>query len=115
MPFKCPLCHALEYQALVVPRQRGAPYQTEFFHCLGCSVMFTEPELFTAAPAFQMEQARIAKEDAARDHVPGGLAARASLRSQALRYRFWHAKAKREHGWEPTSEQVLRVRNRYRQ
>ena len=27
--------------------------ETEFFHCLGCSLMFLEPELFTAAPDYR--------------------------------------------------------------
>jgi hypothetical protein len=39
---------------------------------------------------------------------PGTGAPIDALKQQALRYRFWHAKAKRELGWwEPTSEQVL--------
>jgi hypothetical protein len=87
-------------------------YETEFFHCLGCKVMFLEPELFTAAPAFLTEQQE-------RSRGPEGDtlgAPQEALRSQALRSRLWIARARRERGgWEPTAEEVLRMRNRYRQ
>lgn len=77
--------------------------------------MFLEPELLTAAPFFREEQERARKDDGYGD-APGSGAPMDALRSQALRYRFWHAKAKRERAWwEPTSEEVLRVRERYRQ
>ena len=33
-------------------------HETEFFHCLGCSLMFTEPELFTEALVFRKQQAK---------------------------------------------------------
>src|SRR5687768_7575060 len=52
LQFKCPVCGCPEFQRVVVPKSRGAPYETEFYHCLGCSVMFLEPELFTAARTF---------------------------------------------------------------
>ena len=90
-----------------MPRERGAPYETEFLTCLGCSVMFIDPELFTAGTAFREEITKAVKP-------PGGSPEEA-LQSQALRYRFWHARAKRQPGvWEPTSEDVRRIRERYR-
>jgi hypothetical protein len=114
MQFQCPVCSCPEYQRVVVPRPQGAPYETEFFHCLGCSLMFTEPALFTEALVFRTQQD--AKADAPDECGPNSGAPAAALDQQALRYRFWHAKAKRERGWwEPTSEEVLRVRDRYRQ
>jgi hypothetical protein len=97
-----------------VPRQHGAPYETEFFHCLGCSLMFIEPELFTEAPVFRKLQDE--KAEAAPSYAPNSGAPATALDQQALRYRFWKAKAKRERGWwEPTNEEISRVRDRYRQ
>jgi hypothetical protein len=105
VPFKCPICSCPEYQRVVVPRQHGAPYVTDFLCCLGCSVMFIDPELFTAATAFRVEV-----EGAARG------APEASLQSHALHARFWIARAKTLNGgWEATSEEMLRLRERYRQ
>ena len=76
--------------------------------------MFTEPELFTQALVFREECDE--KASAGQDSSPRRGAPAAALDQQALRYRFWHAKAKRERGWwEPTSEEVSRVRDRYRQ
>lgn len=114
MHLRCPICCCPEYQRVVVPRERGAPYETEFFHCIGCSLMFTEPELFTEALVFGKESED--KGSAPSDYGPNSGAPAAALDQQALRYRFWRAKARRERGgWEPTSDDVLRVRDRYRQ
>jgi hypothetical protein len=105
MPFQCPICSCPEYQRVVVPREPGAPYATQFFHCLGCSVMFVEPELFSVATAFKQD---------VRPRGEGMQDQR--LYSDNIRVRFWMAKAKRENGGlEPTSEQMLKVRDRYRQ
>jgi hypothetical protein len=112
--FRCPICACSEYQRIVVPRAHGAPYETEFFTCLGCSVMFAEPELLTAAQEFRKEH-RVAA-DAVEDYGPNSGAPTDALRSQALRYRYWKAKTKRERGgYEPTSEDIVRMRERYRQ
>jgi hypothetical protein len=80
-----------------VARPHGAPYQTNFFHCLGCSLMLTEPELFTSAIEFRKQR----DENAAvpQEYGPSSGAPAAALDQQALRYRYWHAKAKRERGW----------------
>lgn len=109
MSFRCPVCSCLEYQRVVVPRDVGAPYETEFFHCLGCSAMFLEPELFTAAPEHRKS---------APAAWPIGAAERSML-SQRIRVRFWIAKARRlcggDGGMDPSDEEILRVRRRYRQ
>jgi len=105
MPFRCPLCSCPEYQRVVVPKERGAPYETEFFHCLGCSLMFLEPELFAAANEYR---------ETSPQHIEG--APGVALRSDAIRSRFWAARAKRENGGlQANSEAILRVRDRYRQ
>ena len=75
--------------------------------------MFQEPELLTAAPEFRQQLTAV---DAPVDGGQGTGAPIDALRSQAIRARFWKAKTRRELGWwEPTTEQVSRVRDRYRQ
>src|SRR5690242_11543750 len=88
--FKCPICWCTDYQRVVVPRPHGAPYQTEFFCCLGCSAMFIDPELFTAATAFREEVAGTERKS---DRSP-----EAAMQAHALRTRFWRARAKTLHG-----------------
>lgn len=107
MRFKCPICWCPEYQRVVVPRERGAPYETEFLCCLGCSAMFIDPELFTAATVF--------RDEVDKAEIPRGAPEKA-LQSQSLQYRYWLARARRQPGaWDPTSEDVRRLRDRYRQ
>lgn len=110
MCFKCPVCSCPEYQRVVVPRERGDPYATDFLCCLGCSVMFIDLELFTTAPTFRTEVER------AKSAAASALSADAALQSHALRTRFWMARARTAGGGgKPTSEQMLRLRERYRQ
>lgn len=110
MQLRCPICSCPAYQRVVVLRERGAPYETDFLCCLGCSAMFIDPELFTAATEFREEVEK------ASHATVGALSPGAALQSHALRTRFWIARAKTLNGsWEPTSEQVLRLRERYRQ
>jgi hypothetical protein len=45
--WRCPLCNATAYSQIEVSRQGGAIYKTEFFQCLGCTVMFRHPGRFT--------------------------------------------------------------------
>jgi hypothetical protein len=80
-------------------------YDTEFFVCFGCSVMFLEPELFTAAPDFR----RTALADNPQ------MAHEVAALHQAREYRFWEARATRENGgMQPKPEQILRLLSRYR-
>lgn len=107
MQFKCPVCTCPEYQRVVVPRPQGDPYATDFLCCLGCSVMFLDPGLFTAASEFRTEVEGTVRATGA----PG-----ASMQGHALRSRFWIARAKTlGGGWEPTPEEMIRLRERYRQ
>jgi hypothetical protein len=45
-PFCCPRCKSKEYVPVVVKRPCGCWFETEFFECFGCSVMFHDPEKF---------------------------------------------------------------------
>jgi len=45
--FKCPLCGSDGYTRVTVKKPNGHWYVTEFYHCFGCSVMFTDPVKFT--------------------------------------------------------------------
>lgn len=45
--FKCPLCGTDGYTRVIVKKPNGHWYTTEFYHCFGCSVMFTDPVKFT--------------------------------------------------------------------
>jgi predicted RNA-binding Zn-ribbon protein involved in translation (DUF1610 family) len=45
--FKCPLCGSDGYTRVRVKKADGSWYITEFYHCFGCSVMFTDPVQFT--------------------------------------------------------------------
>ena len=49
MPFECRLCHHDRYRQIVVLRPKG-PYQTPFFACQQCGVMFTDPAVFSTQP-----------------------------------------------------------------
>lgn len=112
MQFKCPVCECSAYQRVIVLKERGALYETEFFHCLGCSLMFLEPDLFTASSAFREEQRATVKLEAG----PNSGAPNQALGAQSMRSRFWYARARRlRGGWEPTSDEVARLRDRYRQ
>lgn len=45
--FLCPLCGTDAYTRVTVQKPNGQYYVTEFYHCFGCSVMFTNPVSFT--------------------------------------------------------------------
>ena len=44
--FTCPICNAYNYRRIVVTTTRG-PYETKFYECVGCSVMFLDPQTFS--------------------------------------------------------------------
>ena len=44
--FECPVHHR-RYYRILVEREKQPPYRTEFFGCVGCSAMFTDPYQFT--------------------------------------------------------------------
>jgi hypothetical protein len=45
-PFRCPLCATEYYTRVRVRRANGSLYTTEFFSCLGCTIMFRDPGRF---------------------------------------------------------------------
>jgi uncharacterized C2H2 Zn-finger protein len=45
--FECPTCGYRRYQRVVVNDRAGGPYETEFYACASCTVMFTDPVSFT--------------------------------------------------------------------
>jgi hypothetical protein len=46
--FRCQLCGSGLFRPIVVPRSGGSHYQTSFYECAGCSVMFIDPRAFNA-------------------------------------------------------------------
>ena len=46
--FRCQLCGSGFFRPVVVPRADGSHYQTSFYECAGCSVMFVDPRAFNA-------------------------------------------------------------------
>jgi hypothetical protein len=101
MPFQCPICSSPSYARVIVERPDGSPYRTELLHCLGCTMMFLEPALFTAAPELRGT------------FPPTTMLHEQAARHRHLEFRYWEARAKREGGGiSPTSEQVNALRSR---
>lgn len=48
--FCCRICLSREYERVVVKRRDGKPYDTAFYACMGCTVMFGDPERYTSPP-----------------------------------------------------------------
>ena len=48
MRWACPICGSRDYMR-VVPSRGKQEYASQFFTCLGCSVLFVEPMLFARA------------------------------------------------------------------
>jgi hypothetical protein len=44
--WRCPICTADSYLRTVVAGRNGHPYETEFYECSGCSLMFRHPGRF---------------------------------------------------------------------
>ena len=47
MKFQCPLCDATVYERVIVTRPSGKPYDTDFYQCGGCSVVFRDKDKFS--------------------------------------------------------------------
>jgi hypothetical protein len=45
--YRCPLCHGLSAQRVVVRRPSGTEYRTEFYRCSICSNVFMDPLAIT--------------------------------------------------------------------
>jgi hypothetical protein len=47
-PYVCPLCGSEDYQAVYVTDSQGRQRRTEAYQCRRCTVMFRDPERFSA-------------------------------------------------------------------
>jgi hypothetical protein len=102
MEWRCPVCHGSEYMRAIMTGADRREYPSQFFACLGCSVVFIEPELF--AQSASVRDLPTAKS---------AMAHEASLVRQQLEYRFWEARAKRLSGMTtdpPTAEVAAMMR-----
>jgi hypothetical protein len=45
--WQCPICDAKSYDKVIVSKPNGMSYQTEFYECKGCTIMFRHPGRFT--------------------------------------------------------------------
>lgn len=45
--FRCPLCSAEQYRSVSIERPGQSPFVLPLFACNGCTVVFTDPWLFT--------------------------------------------------------------------
>ena len=93
MRFSCPNCGCPFYDAVITRRPNGSARRTELFFCLGCTIVFLEPELLAATPQFQKTRS---------PELPTMEGDKAVLRHE-LSSRYWAARAKREHGGVPAS------------
>lgn len=87
MRWACPICGSRDYMRVVLSRG-NQEYASQFFTCLGCSVLFVEPMLFARAPHVRERYLQRASDMA---HVD-------SNERLALERRFWEARAKRLNG-----------------
>jgi len=84
MSWSCPLCGSRHYMRVVLSRGREA-FESQFFSCFGCSILFTEPQLFADAcevrklyPALESEMAHLVSNE-----------------RLSIERRFWEARARR--------------------
>lgn len=85
-----------------MPRGDGCAYDTDFFQCKGCTVMFREPSLFAAALDYR-SQAPAAQPTMASD---------VSQLYQSLDWRYWEARATRLNGGiRPANEIIADARS----
>ena len=100
MPFRCPVCSSRNYDRVIIERPDGTPYRSDLCHCSGCTAVFLEPELFTAALKYR-ESALPPDEHQMQHEV--------ALDRQSLQLRYWRARYKRrDGGCEPKDEAVVR-------
>ena len=85
--WRCPICYAPEWTRIVLTSARQEQHATQFRACLGCSVVFIEPQLFADASSVR----KIYSSEPT-------LAHEFSLQQQSLERRFWEARAKRMSG-----------------
>lgn len=95
--WSCPVCGAQDYRRVRLERNRQ-DYETQFFTCLGCTMIFVEPRLF--AEAHRVRELFPA--------LAASMSHQVSARSLALERRFWEARAKRRNGGIPASEATIK-------
>jgi DNA-directed RNA polymerase subunit M/transcription elongation factor TFIIS len=49
--FECPLCVSDKYEAVILYRSDGSPYEQNFYKCSRCEFHFLEPSAFTKPAA----------------------------------------------------------------
>lgn len=84
--WSCALCHCRHYMRINLSKGKEE-FATQFFMCLGCSVVFVEPKLLASA-------ARV------RELFPaaGSMSHNDSNERLAVERRFWEARARRLNG-----------------
>jgi hypothetical protein len=71
LPFDCPLCRSNEYTGVSFKRNDGSYHLSAYFQCMGCSILFAEPEKLTRLvrstwkPEFRWREAVATRETAA--------------------------------------------------
>jgi predicted RNA-binding Zn-ribbon protein involved in translation (DUF1610 family) len=101
--FTCPLCGSFSFTSVKILRDNGTSYLSDFFQCVGCSALFREPALFSAALRHREE---MPKEKPLMFHEDAYL-----HREETKRY--WEARARRLNGGhEPTESEISALRRR---
>lgn len=97
MIWVCPQCGSRHYMRVVLSRTKQ-PYETQFFMCIGCSVVFIEPKLFADAlrvrelyPPLESEMAHLISNERI-----------------SIERRFWEARGKRLRGGMDVSDAIIR-------
>lgn len=99
MHWTCPLCGSRHYMRVVLSRGRDA-FESQFFTCFGCSMVFVEPQLFAQA----------ADVKALFPPLESGMAHLISNERLAIERRFWEARAKRQKSWgNPTDDEIRQL------
>lgn len=97
MRWACPLCGSRHYMRVVLSRGKEA-FDSQFFTCFGCSIVFIEPQLCSDAgkvielyPAVESEMAHLMSNE-----------------RLSIERRFWAARGKRLKGGLDVSDAVIR-------
>ena len=99
----CPVCGSRHYIRVRLSRGKEE-YETQFFTCLGCSALFSEPHLFAQA-------------NRVRELFPGNgdRVSDVSNERLAIERRYWSARARRLNGGiEPSDTAVVTLWRRGR-
>jgi len=67
--FRCPICRSRYFSPVRVKRPDGRIYETDFFECSGCSVMFRDSMRFTQFEPYEPKPATAAHKRQEADRV----------------------------------------------